>query len=187
MPRAGRRKALTRVAARQSPNILLARDFTAKLADVGLAKLMMRDCLSTLRDVRARPCPPAALLALPAGRRGRRCDGRACARRWARSPGPPRRCGARAAGAPGLTGCRAQAALMCAALRRCSWASGARSRSTSTRLASSCGARASALRAMRSSTCKQRDVSPVRRADCHWSVAAALGARAPRRAPRAGS
>ncbi|KAK9831443.1 hypothetical protein WJX81_005925 [Elliptochloris bilobata] len=35
----------------KSPNILLARDYTAKLADVGLAKLMMRDCLSTLRDV----------------------------------------------------------------------------------------------------------------------------------------
>ncbi len=36
----------------QSPNILLGRDYTAKIADVGLAKLMMRDCLSTLRDVR---------------------------------------------------------------------------------------------------------------------------------------
>ncbi|KAK9834180.1 hypothetical protein WJX81_006227 [Elliptochloris bilobata] len=35
----------------KSPNILLARDYTAKLADVGLAKLMMRDCLSTLRDI----------------------------------------------------------------------------------------------------------------------------------------
>ena len=40
----------------QSPNILLGRDYTAKIADVGLAKLMMRDCLSTLRDVRTQLC-----------------------------------------------------------------------------------------------------------------------------------
>lgn len=40
--------------------MLLARDYTAKLADVGLAKLMLRDCLSTLRDVR-----PPMLCAAP--------------------------------------------------------------------------------------------------------------------------
>ncbi len=141
---------------------------------------MMRDCLSTLRDVRARPRPPAALLALPARRRGRRCDGRACARRWARSLGPPRRCAARAAGAPGLTGCSAPAALMCAALRRCSWASGARSRSTSTRSASSCGARASALQVMWRSACEQS--SPSSEQDpCSSPVRTRANARSARR------
>lgn len=52
----------------QSPNVLLARDYTAKLADVGLAKLMLRDCLSTLRDVRP-PLPCAALLMMQPARR----------------------------------------------------------------------------------------------------------------------
>ena len=32
----------------KSANVLLARDLTAKIADVGVAKIMRRECLSTL-------------------------------------------------------------------------------------------------------------------------------------------
>lgn len=35
----------------KSANILLARDLTAKIADVGLAKILHKDYLSSLREV----------------------------------------------------------------------------------------------------------------------------------------
>ena len=37
----------------KSANILLARDFTAKIADVGLARILHGDVLSTRREARA--------------------------------------------------------------------------------------------------------------------------------------
>ena len=39
----------------KSPNILLARDYTAKIADVGLAKILQADFLSTLKEVHPNP------------------------------------------------------------------------------------------------------------------------------------
>lgn len=39
----------------KSANILLGRDWTAKIADVGLAKILKDGWLSTLREVRSVP------------------------------------------------------------------------------------------------------------------------------------
>ena len=50
----------------KSANILLGRDWTAKIADVGLAKILKDGMLSTLHEVRALVIEPVQ--ALPAAR-----------------------------------------------------------------------------------------------------------------------